>query len=89
MTNQIEIAAPAKINIFLKVLNKRLDGYHNIRSGITFVNLFDKVVIKNPDGTRHIFKREELFAGVDTIAMENKIKSDIERYVENHKPCCS
>lgn len=49
MTSQIEIAAPAKINIFLKVLNKRLDGYHNIRSGITFVNLFDKVVIKKSD----------------------------------------
>ena len=37
------ILAPAKLNIFLKVLGKRNDGYHEIRSGITFINLFDKI----------------------------------------------
>ena len=35
--------APAKINLFLKILNKRADNYHNIRSGITFINLFDEI----------------------------------------------
>ena len=44
LVNKI-ILAPAKINIFLKVLSKRNDGYHEIRSGITFVNLFDKIEI--------------------------------------------
>ena len=33
--------SPAKINLFLKIINKRKDGYHNIRSGITLINLFD------------------------------------------------
>mgnify|MGYP006111788759 CR=1 FL=1 len=37
--------APAKLNIFLKVLGRRLDGYHLIRSGITFIDLFDKITI--------------------------------------------
>ena len=35
--------APAKINLFLKILNKRYDNYYNIRSGITFINLFDEI----------------------------------------------
>ena len=43
--NQI-IYAPAKLNLFLKINEKRDDGYHNIRSGITFINLFNVVEIK-------------------------------------------
>ena len=38
--------APAKINLFLKILNKRTDNYHNIRSGITFINLFDEITVE-------------------------------------------
>ena len=46
MLDKIFIKAPAKINLFLRVLNKRDDGYHNIKSGITFINLFDEISIK-------------------------------------------
>ena len=38
--------SPAKINLFLKVLNKRSDNFHNIRSGVTIINLFDEIEIK-------------------------------------------
>ena len=38
--------APAKINLFLKILNKTTDNYHNIRSGITFINLFDEITVE-------------------------------------------
>jgi len=38
--------APAKINLFLKILNKRNDNYHNIRSGVTFINLFDQITVE-------------------------------------------
>jgi len=38
--------APAKINLFLKILNKRIDNYHNIRSGITFINIFDEITVE-------------------------------------------
>ena len=41
----MKIFAPAKLNIFLKVLGRRSDGYHIIRSGITFINLYDEVEI--------------------------------------------
>ena len=35
--------SPAKINLFLKIVSKREDGYHNLRSGITLINLYDEV----------------------------------------------
>ena len=41
--------SPAKINLFLKIINKREDGYHNLRSGITLINLFDNVTAENND----------------------------------------
>ena len=51
MLDKITLQAPAKINLFLHILNKRDDGYHNIRSGITFINLYDEVNIKKSNVT--------------------------------------
>jgi 4-diphosphocytidyl-2-C-methyl-D-erythritol kinase len=36
--------APAKINIFLRVLNKRADGYHNIISLMQKITLYDELI---------------------------------------------
>ena len=46
MLDKITEKSPAKINLFLKIVNKRNDGYHNIRTGITFINLYDEVTIQ-------------------------------------------
>jgi len=46
MTAKLIELSPAKINLFLKIVNKRKDGYHNIRSGVTLINLFDEVRIE-------------------------------------------
>ena len=43
--DSLEIHAPAKINLFLQVLNKRPDGYHNINSLMQAISLFDKLKI--------------------------------------------
>ena len=37
------IGAPAKLNLFLEVLGKRPDGYHNINSLFQTVSLFDRL----------------------------------------------
>ena len=37
MMDNIIIKAPAKINLFFRILNRREDDYHNIRSGITLL----------------------------------------------------
>ena len=41
----IEEKAYAKINLFLDVLRKRKDGYHDIRSVMHAVDLFDEVIL--------------------------------------------
>ena len=41
--------SPAKINLFLKIINKRDDGYHNIRTGITFIDLYDEITVQPHD----------------------------------------
>ena len=45
MQDKILIKAPAKINLFLKILKKRKDNYHDIFSGLTFIDLFDELTI--------------------------------------------
>ena len=41
----IKIQCPAKINLSLKILNKREDGFHNIDSIMQTINLFDYLTI--------------------------------------------
>ena len=36
--------SPAKLNLFLKIVGKRDNGYHNIRSGVTLIDLYDEVI---------------------------------------------
>ena len=37
---KIKVAAPAKVNLFLEILGKRQDGYHQIQTVIPKINLF-------------------------------------------------
>ncbi|MBQ3835396.1 MAG: 4-(cytidine 5'-diphospho)-2-C-methyl-D-erythritol kinase [Elusimicrobia bacterium] len=37
------VQAPAKVNLFLEIINKREDGYHNIESIMHTVSLFDNL----------------------------------------------
>ncbi len=45
MADSITVTAPAKINIGLRVLPKRLDGYHSIESIFTTVPLYDTLTV--------------------------------------------
>ena len=38
-----KISSPAKINLGLKVLNKRADGFHNIETTFQFLNWGDDI----------------------------------------------
>ncbi len=45
MLGSITVLAPAKINLGLKVFPRRADGYHDIQSVFTTVNLFDTLTV--------------------------------------------
>ena len=44
--NMIKIQSPAKINLFLKILGKRDDGYHNIETSFQLIDLYDSITFK-------------------------------------------
>ncbi len=47
---RLAIKAPAKINLFLEVLGKRGDGYHEIKSLVLPVSLFDRISLEITSG---------------------------------------
>lgn len=49
--NSVKIQCPAKINLNLKVINKREDGFHNIESVMQAIDLFDYLTISICDST--------------------------------------
>jgi len=50
----ITIAAPAKINLYLDVISKREDGYHDIESIMHTVSLSDQITLELTDGSIEI-----------------------------------
>lgn len=49
---KVRIFSPAKLNLYLEVLNKRPDGYHNIRSLFERISLSDELTFKQSDDQR-------------------------------------
>ena len=55
------IKAPAKVNLFLDVLNKRKDGYHNIKTLFLKIGLFDTLRFSSrKNGIRIICKHADV-----------------------------
>tara|TARA_B100001758_G_scaffold201434_1_gene180479 strand:+ start:575 stop:1387 length:813 start_codon:yes stop_codon:yes gene_type:complete len=44
--NEISVKAPAKLNLHLQVIAKRNDGFHDLRTFFTFINLYDQIIFK-------------------------------------------
>jgi len=61
----IEVLAPAKLNLFLEVLAKRPDGYHEIETLMTPVSLFDTLTLTDAaDGRIELETETSADAGV-------------------------
>ena len=51
--------APAKLNLFLHILRRRPDGYHELQTCFQFVDLCDEITIEvRADGTLGVFAEE-------------------------------
>ena len=59
----IEVPAPAKLNLFLHVVGRRPDGYHELQTVFQFVDLADRVHIGRRDDT--VLRRTTSIPGVD------------------------
>ncbi len=85
MLDKVFIKAPAKINLFLRIMNQRPDGYHNIRSGVTFLDLYDEVSIEVSDTNSltysgpfkphlNIFDNDIIIKTLDLLNLKQNIK---------------
>ena len=53
--HRIHLRSPAKVNLYLKVINRRPDGYHNIITLFERINLYDDITFSlNKTGRIHI-----------------------------------
>lgn len=80
----ITLNAPAKVNLFLKIFNKRKDGYHNILTVFERISLADRITItKIPKGIVVIsdkfivrdYKANLAYKAARAILSESKIRS--------------
>ena len=71
----VEVLAPAKLNLFLEVLGRRPDGYHEIESLMVAVNLYDTPdVRRRPVGARSRFgaTTRRLPTGPDNLVVQGR-----------------
>jgi len=68
----IVVAAPAKLNLFLEVLRKRLDGYHDIESLMVAIDLFDTLEVQAQTGDTISLSCDppELSTGPDNLVVK-------------------
>ena len=67
----VKILSPAKVNLFLRVLRKRPDGYHDIRSLVQPVSLFDEISLSvgSGEGVSLSSSGREMPSGSDNLAV--------------------
>jgi 4-diphosphocytidyl-2-C-methyl-D-erythritol kinase len=78
-----EFLAPAKLNLFLHVINKRADGYHNIQTVFQFINLYDHIFIKtNTSGNIRRTSNHPTIQENDDLTI--KAAQILKPFAENH-----
>ncbi len=95
---QIKVTCPAKINLTLEIVNKREDGFHNIKSIMQMINLYDylDIELKESNETQIIltgnskeipYNESNLVYKAAKLFLEkiNK-KAQINIYIDKHIP---
>jgi len=91
--SELSLRANAKINLFLEVLNKRPDGYHNIETVFQSIDLYDVITLRenkqgfinvrcdNPrvplDSSNIVYKAAELLLPKDSFGVNIEIAKNI------------
>lgn len=67
----VKLLSPAKVNLFLRILRKRPDGYHDLQSLVQPVSLFDEISIsvEPGDGISLSSSGREMPSGSDNLAV--------------------
>jgi 4-diphosphocytidyl-2-C-methyl-D-erythritol kinase len=67
--NDVVVWAPAKVNLYLEVLGKRADGYHEVETLLVSVSLYDTLVFKEDSPGQFVLRcnRQDLSTGPDNL----------------------
>ncbi|MDR3049133.1 MAG: 4-(cytidine 5'-diphospho)-2-C-methyl-D-erythritol kinase [Elusimicrobiota bacterium] len=95
----LKLKTPAKINLFLEILNKRPDGYHNLVSIMQTVSLFDELTIESlsndtieiesnnkeiPTDSRNL-----VYKAAQAVKEKFNIKQGVKIYIDKQIPICA
>ena len=69
--SSVKLLSPAKVNLFLRILRKRPDGYHELQSLVQPVSLFDEISlsVEPGDGVSLLRSGREMPSGRDNLAV--------------------
>ena len=96
MPHTLSLVSPAKLNLFLKVINKRPDGYHNIQTLFERIDLCDEIRLF-PIATDEIIvssdclhipldQRNLAYKAADLLRTSQGIKQGIKIEIDKHIP---
>ncbi len=83
----IHISAPAKVNLFLEVLGKRTDGFHEVRTLLCPIGLFDQFHLEPTPHSDSIDLQVLLPPGADSTESAWNIPSDQRNLVHRAVRC--
>ncbi len=92
------LRSPAKVNLFLEILGKRGDGYHNVETILETVNLFDDIILEDKKEEIKITSNlPELPLGKENLAYQAasllkerlKIKRGVQIIIDKRIPLAS
>lgn len=99
MKNVIKIKCPAKINLTLEIVNKREDGFHNIKSIMQMISLYDYLTLSLEESSTPQIKlsgtseeipydeRNLVYKAVDLFLKEAEIKNlSVNIHIEKNIP---
>lgn len=70
-TGMIRLRAPAKLNLYLRLLGKRPDGYHEIETLFERIDLADELTVEpQPDGVTLTCSEPSLSCGEDNLVLK-------------------
>ena len=69
--SSVKLLSPAKVNLFLRILRKRPDGYHELQSVLQPVSLFDEISlsVESGEGVSLFSSGREMPSGKDNLAV--------------------
>jgi len=96
------VLSPAKVNLFLKVLSKRDDGYHNLVSVADLISLYDvihieegedvedgkddRIIVKDDRGLLPDGEDNTIYKAILFLKKRYKVKRGVRVYVEKNIP---